>query len=674
MRREYKISVNEDWVSPEETLLDSSSDHQDLEVPISNSIFRASFFITAVLCAAIVIFVFDLSVRRYSYFAGIAFRNRSVNFSVPPPRGIIFDRLGRPLVTNEPVFDLLVISKEVNLGSAERMENAEKEKSEKSENIEIDRVADILGRDKSEFRTFLSDGVKNNSVFFARSGLNKNQVLEIKNLNPKGFYVVPNTKRRYVDGPQFSLVLGYVGKISKNELGVDDYYYPTDIIGRLGIEARYEEYIRGEHGRISFSTGGGSRLEADQPLTGAKLSGGQRESKVLNKDPAIGNSVVLNIDYDMQKRLFNELFNVLKDSNYSKAAAVVQDPRTGAVLAMASFPAYDNNLFVEGLSDNQFKGLFENKSRPLFNRAISGLYNPGSTIKPFMGMMALEEKIFSPSDTIRDCVGLTIVNPYNPNDVYIFNNWRIEYGFFNLKRAIANSCNVYFYIAGGGLPAGQAGYDNIKGLGVERIANYLKSAFADSRLGIDLPGEAEGFVPTPDWKLTARGESWYQGDTYNISIGQGDLLVTPLWLNSYISAIANGGTLYKPFVAKQILDSNKNVLMSFESELLGKLSFSEGTISEVKNAMLETTISGTAKLLGALPVKTGAKTGTAEVVKGRTVNSIMTAFAPFDDPEINITVLVEGGTSTNEGLAIRATYGFMKWYFEEYGNSVSYPQ
>ena len=194
----------------------------------------------------------------------------------------------------------------------------------------------------------------------------------------------------------------------------------------------------------------------------------------------------------------------------------------------------------------------------------------------------------------------------------------------------------------------------------------MKSAFADSRLGIDLPGEVEGFVPTPDWKLAARGEGWYQGDTYNISIGQGDLLITPLWLNSYISAIANGGTLYKPFVAKQILDSNRNILAGFEPELLGRLNFKEEVIREVKNAMAETTISGTAKILGTLPVKAGAKTGTAEVVKGRTVNSIMTAFAPFDNPEINITVLIEGGTSTNEGLAIRATYGFMKWYFEEY--------
>lgn len=629
MKREYKISVSDDWASPEETLLDSSSNYQDLETPISNNVFRATFFVMAVLCAVIAVFVFDLSIRRHGYFASVALQNRSVNFAVSPPRGIIFDRLGRPLVANEPAFDLLAVSKEIK---------------NKNNHEHILKMAGILGRDPNEFEEFLSDGIKNNSVFIAASDLSKNQVLEIKFLNSGGFYIVSNTKRRYTDASQFSQVLGYVGKVSKDELLADDYYYPTDTVGRLGIEGQYEKYLRGRHGEIFF----------------------QSNNQNPSKDPAIGNSAVLNIDFDMQKRLFNELFNVLRETRYSKAAAIVQNPQTGAVLAMASFPVYDNNLFVDGLSESQFKSLFENKSRPLFDRVISGLYNPGSTIKPLMGLMALEEKIFNPSSVIKDCVGLTIVNPYNPDDVYTFNNWRPEYGLFNLKRAIANSCNVYFFIAGGG-------YGNIKGLGAEKVAGYLKSSFADSKLGIDLPGEKEGFVPTPDWKLAVRGENWYQGDTYNISIGQGDLLVTPLWLNSYISAIANGGTLYRPLVAEQILDDSKNVLEDFDPQILGRLDFKDENLLEIRNAMLETTISGTARILGTLPVKVGAKTGTAEVVKGRTVNSILAAFAPFDNPEINITVLIEG-SATNEGLAIRAAHGFLRWYFNEYQDVVANPQ
>lgn len=622
MKREYKISLDENWVTPEETLLDSSSEHQDLEVPISNSMFRTFFFIIIILSVVILSLVFNLSIRRHSYFAGIAFQNKSTNFSIPPPRGIIFDRLGRPLVINEPVFDLLVVSREAK---------------EITENI--NNVADILVRDRNEFQSFISGAINKNSLFFVESGLDKDQVLKIKTLNSKGFYIVPNIKRKYVDGIQFSQVLGYVGKISKSELDSDEYYYPTDTAGRLGIEAQYEKHLRGEHGKIFF----------------------EYNDEGILKNPAIGKNIVLNVDYDIQKHLFNDLFRVLNNSTYSKATAVVQNPQTGEVLAMVSFPTYDNNLFVKGLSDVQYKSLLKSESRPLFNRAISGLYNPGSTIKPLMGLMILEENVLSRSDTIKDCIGLTIVNPYNPDDVYTFDNWRIEYGPFNLKRAIANSCNVYFFIAGGG-------YGDIKGLGAERIASYLKLSFADSKLSVDLPGEEAGFVPTPNWKLTARGDRWYQGDTYNISIGQGDLLVTPLWLNSYISAVANGGNIFKPLVAKQILDSNKNIIKNFESEILGRLNFRKEVIAEVKNAMLETTISGTAKILGTLPIKSGAKTGTAEVIKGRSINSIMTAFAPFDNPEVSITVLIEG-SATNQGLAVKVTYEFLKWYFEEYTGS-----
>lgn len=632
MAKEYKISIDEDWVSPEETLLDSSSDYSDLETPISNSVFRASFLTAVVLSVAVFVFIFDLSINKHDKFANLALQNKSVTFSVPPPRGIIFDRLGKPLVQNEPVFDLLVISKEFNK-TASVSESTTK-------------LAEVLRVDKELFEDFVTKNAKNNSIFFAFSGLNKDQVLRIKYLSPEGFYVVPNTKRYYIDGAQFSSVLGYIGKVNKTELGKNLYYQPTDTVGRLGIEAQYENYLRGEHGKIFFNAEKG-------------------DDENVRQDPVVGNGVVLNIDYDVQKRLYNELFSVLKNTSYSRAAAIVQNPQTGAIVAMVSLPSYDNNFFVEGLSEKQYQGLFENKSRPLFNRVISGLYNPGSTIKPIIGLMALEEKIFSPLDVIQNCIGLTVVNPYNAEDSYFFSNWRKEYGSFNLKKAIANSCNVFFYLAGGGVPPGDHSYGNIKGLGVERIAKYLKSSLADSKLGIDLPGEENGFVPTPDWKLSSRGEVWYQGDTYNISIGQGDLLVTPLWLNSYTSAIANGGTIYKPFIVKQILDADKNPIKNFEPEAIGSLNFSEMSLREVKNAMAEAVLSGTARILQSLPVKAGAKTGTAEVVKGRRINSIISAFAPFDNPETNITVLIEG-SATNEGLALRTAQGLMNWYFGEY--------
>ena len=618
LKREYKISVNEDWVQPEETLLDSGSEYSDLETPISADTFRLTFVSAVILFATVMAFTFKIGIADHETFANLALQNKSVNFLIPPPRGIILDRFGKPLVKNLPSFDLLVISREVRETPSDDNRN---------------KVAGILKIQPEEFKAFISDGIKANSIFFAATDLNKDQVLEIKYLNPDGYYIVPNTKRYYIDGQQFSQVAGYIGKVNKDDLK-DEYYYSTDMIGRLGTEAQYEEILRGEHGRIFFS---------------------KEKDENLNKDSVQGKNLVLNIDYDLQKKLYNELYGVLASSGLSRGAAVIQNPQNGAVLAMVSFPTFDNNLFIKGLSDNQFKNIFESKAKPLFNRVISGLYNPGSTIKPFMGMTALQEGIITPQDTIRDCVSLVVPNPFDKNSPYVFKNWRQDYGLFNLRRAIAQSCNIFFFTIGGG-------FGDIPGLGADRIVKYLTAGLANVVLGIDLPGEEHGFVPSPDWKLQTRGENWYQGDTYNISVGQGDLLVTPLWLNSYISAIANGGTIYKPMVAQRVVDEKNNDLKVFKEQQIAKLPFREDVLKEMKSDMEETVISGTAGILKDLPVKAGAKTGTAEVVKGKSINSLFTAFAPFDHPELNITVLIEGSAS-NQGLAIRVAHNVLKWYF-----------
>ena len=621
LKREYKISVNEDWVQPEETLLDSGSEYSDLETPISADTFRLTFVSAVILFATVMAFTFKIGIADHDSFANLALQNKSVNFLIPPPRGIILDRFGKPLVKNLPSFDLLVISREVRETPSDDNRN---------------KVAGILKIQPEEFKAFISDGIKANSIFFAATDLNKDQVLEIKYLNPDGYYIVPNTKRYYIDGQQFSQVAGYIGKVNKDDLK-DEYYYSTDMIGRLGTEAQYEEILRGEHGRIFFS---------------------KEKDENLNKDSVQGKNLVLNIDYDLQKKLYNELYGVLASSGLSRGAAVIQNPQNGAVLAMVSFPTFDNNLFIKGLSDNQFKNIFESKAKPLFNRVISGLYNPGSTIKPFMGMTALQEGIITPQDTIRDCVSLVVPNPFDKNSPYVFKNWRQDYGLFNLRRAIAQSCNIFFFTIGGG-------FGDIPGLGADRIVKYLTAGLANVVLGIDLPGEEHGFVPSPDWKLQTRGENWYQGDTYNISVGQGDLLVTPLWLNSYISAIANGGTIYKPMVAQRVVDEKNNDLEVFKEQSIGRLPLREDVLKEMKSDMEETVLSGTAEILKDLPVKAGAKTGTAEVVKGKSINSLFTAFAPFDHPELNITVLIEGSVS-NQGLAIRAAHNVLKWYFSEY--------
>ena len=630
MPKDYRISTSEDWVAPEETLLDSDSEYSDIEMPISSNVFRSTFIAAVILFTIVMVFTFKTGIVDHGVFAKLALQNKSVNFLIPPPRGIIMDRFGKPLVKNLPSFDLLVISREIRDNPSEDNHN---------------RIAGILKVQPEEFKTFISDGIKANSVFFAATDLNKDKVLAIKYLNPEGFYIVPNIKRYYIDGQQFSQIMGYIGKVNKTDLR-DGYYYSSDIIGRLGTEAQYEEILRGEHGRIFFS---------------------KERDENLNENSVQGKNLVLNIDYDLQKKLYNELYEVLALSGLSRGAAIIQNPQNGAVLAMVSFPSFDNNLFIKGLSDNQFKNIFKSKTKPLFNRVISGLYNPGSTIKPFIGMTALQEGVITSQDTIHDCISLIIPNTFDKGSPYVFKNWKQDYGLFNLRRAIAQSCNIFFFTIGGGSPAARSGggEGNISGLGAEKIYKYLTIGLANVSLGIDLPGEEHGFVPSPDWKLQTRGENWYQGDTYNISVGQGDLLVTPLWLNSYVSAIANGGTIYKPMVAQRVVDEKNNDLEVFKEQPIIKIPFRDEVIGEMKSDMEETVISGTASILKDLPVRVGAKTGTAEVVKGKSINSLFTAFAPFDHPELNITVLVEGSAS-NQGLAIRTAHNVLKWYFKEY--------
>jgi len=621
-KRDYRVSVGQDdWVTPEETLVDSHSEYSNLEQPISVNVFRATTGVIVVLFAVVIFFSFKISVLGNALYADLAIQNKTVNFAISPPRGIIFDNEGRVLVKNVPSFDVIAISRDLPKESEQLYST-------------IGFLAGIIGQNPNELAEFITENTKKHAVFVVVSDITKQEVLDITQLHPRGLYVAATTKRDYVDGHQSSTVIGYTGKVNREDLSQDDYYLPPDSIGRAGIEAMYEKTLRGTHGRIFFT---------------------QEESGSVRKEPESGENVVLNVNQDIQQTLYNVLYDVLRGAGLSNAAAIVQDPRDGAVLAMVSFPGYDNNLFNSQVSQADFEKLFLNKNKPLFNRAVSGLYNPGSTIKPFFGMAGLQEGIISPQTTIRDCVNISIPNPFKPDQPSIFSNWREDLGLFNLRRAIANSCNVFFFALGGG-------HDNISGLGISRIVKYLKGALADTILGIDLPGEARGFVPTPEWKQQAINEGWYLGDTYNVSIGQGNLLVSPLWINSYISAIANGGTIYKPRIANRIVDGNKNTLQVFQPQSLGKLPFREEVIFTVKQDMQETVLSGTAKILQDLPVTSGAKTGTAEVIKHKSINSIFTAFAPLENPEVTITVLVEGSPS-NEGYAIQAAHDFLKWYF-----------
>ncbi|HEY4484270.1 MAG TPA: penicillin-binding protein 2 [Candidatus Paceibacterota bacterium] len=617
-KKRYQISnFEEDMVSPEETLIDSLSSRSKIELPISRSIIQVFYFLIGLVLFFYLFFSFRLGVLEGKDFRSVALSNRSTVYNIPSMRGVVLDSDGEVLAGNTPVFDLIAIS-------------ADLPKKEEELRLWSENLAGILN-DKPENIFSILQEKERQAVFFVKRDVAKEKVIQIQNHYQKGVFVVSGAKRSYSDSIQFSNILGYTGKVSQDDLK-DEYYIINDRKGRSGLEEKFEEVLRGKHGQIFFD---------------------RANKRYVVKPASPGSGLVLNIDSDVQKALYDSVENVLRSVGLKAGSAVAQNPKTGEILGMVSFPSFDNSLFSSELSEELFKKYFENKNRPIFNRAVSGKYNPGSTIKPLLALAGLKENVISPETTIVDLNGyITVKSIYDPSVVYKFRDWKVQ-GTLNLKKAIAQSSDIYFYSVGGG-------YGIIKGLGFEKLEKYFRTFLIDKVLGIDISGEAAGFVPNEEWKLEKTGQPWFTGDTYNVSIGQGDLLVTPLWLSSYVSAIANGGTFYKPFLVKKIIDGEQKPVQTFKSEELAKLPFDTRTLDIVREAMREVVVSGTAQMLNSLPIKIAAKTGTAEVgVKGSGLNSVFVAYAPFDDPEIAISIVVED-IGQKQGLAVLAAKQFFE--------------
>jgi penicillin-binding protein 2 len=364
--------------------------------------------------------------------------------------------------------------------------------------------------------------------------------------------------------------------------------------------------------------------------------------------------LILSVDYELQKKIFDAMIKYLQRTRTSKASAIALDPRNGQVLALISLPSFDNNLLSYGISSADYKKIFENPDQPLFNRAVSGQYPPGSTIKPFLGAASLEEKIVKPSQTINDTGAITLVNQYTPSIVYRFPDWK-THGAVDIYSAIAQSCDIYFYYLGGG-------FENFKGLGLAKITKYLRLFGFGSLTDIDLPSEKGGFVPNAAWKKEVKKEDWFIGDTYHISIGQGDLTATPLQLAVATAAIANNGVIWQPKIVDKIVDSEKNIIDTVKNQSRQIDFISLENIKIIQRAMRQTVVSGTAQILKDLPKEVAGKTGTAQVGADKTLNSLFISFAPFSNPEIVLVIIVEGGGEGNS-TAATAAKDIYSWYF-----------
>jgi penicillin-binding protein 2 len=563
-----------------------------------------------------------------SYYQQLAETNRVKEKPLPATRGLIFDSNKTPLVENVPFFDALVLPKDLSLNTSKRAEQI-KAISDLLE-IEEKQIIEILNKQPENFKYPL----------IVRENINYDEalLLMIKAKQAPGLYIEIRNQRQYLFSVDFSHILGYQGKISDQELtdkkGQD--YLFNDYIGKTGLELSYEPILRGKFGK-----------------EGVEVDAAGQEKKVLYyQEPTNGNNLILGIDLRVQQKVREILNNYLLRLNKQKGAVVMENPQNGQILALVSLPDFDDNLFATGISTEDYKKLIENEAQPLFDRAIKGEYPSGSTIKPVVAAGALEEGLITDQTTVNSTGGLRLY------DRWFFPDWAAGgHGLTNIYKAISWSVNTYFYMIGGG-------YEDFKGLGVEGLEKYFKMFGMGEKTGIDLPGEATGLVPNPVWKKQVKNEDWFIGDTYHIAIGQGDILVSPLQIANYTAVFVNGGKLYRPHLVKEIY-SNQSQSIIVEPQVLRENFISQENLDIVKKAMRQTVTSGSAQSLNNLNVAVGGKTGTAQWHTEKKPHAWFTGFAPYTNPEVVITVLVEEG-GEGSAVSVPITYDILNWYFNDY--------
>ena len=625
MKNSYSNSwKNKESIALEDVLLDSKLDEENkINDSFNNENIKRVEKIFFIILLILFLQTGYLQIIKGGYFSGISQKNYTRTFAIKSSRGIIYDKNQEQIVFNVPIFDLTIIPFDF-LKNKDEIEN---KTIALSKIIEIDKdnlKNKIDEADSLSFQPFLILGniSKENALIIEE---------EIKKID--GVKLERSAIRNYVDGNYLSNIIGYNGRISENELEENSDYLLNDIIGKNGLELFYEKQLRGIYGW--------QEMEVD--------SFGREVKLIRKENPQPGSNIVLNIDFGLQKKIYEELEKITDKLKTEAGAAVVAiNPKNGAVLALVNFPSYDNNLFAGGISDNEYNKLINDNLNPLFNRAISGEYPPGSTIKPLIGAAALQEKIISPNRIIIGGEAIYVGS-------YRFLDWK-AHGPVNLTEAIAQSCNVYFYTIGGG-------YGDIEGLGIERIKKYSNLFGFGNLLGIDLPMEKPGLVPDEEWMESVKNEKWYIGNTYHVSIGQGDVLTTPLQVAAYTAAIANGGKLFQPQIVDKIINDDGDLVEDIKPEIIRSNFIDSENIEWIQKGMRENVIYGSGVSLSSLPIEVAGKTGTAQYYGNQKTHAWYIAYAPYDNPEIAIAVIIEGG-GEGHAAAVPVVKEVLKWYFD----------
>ena len=566
---------------------------------------------TAILIAR----YFDLQINQHQDFVTQSDNNRVHMRPNPPARGVIYDRNGEMLADNQSVSNLTII----------------RERSNDLEKL-IENIGTLVPLSESDVTRFYKR-LKRRRPFEQtpiKFNLSEEEqaILAVNEHRLDGVKVSARLSRFYPKRDLFAHVVGYVGRINEREISLIDpiQYSGTDSIGKVGLEKFYENSLLGSVGSEHVETNARGRV-----------------MRVLNKvDPDSGSDLVLHVDSNLQQIAFDAFAG-------ERGALVAMDVKTGGVLAMVSAPSYDANLFVSGISQKNYSELLNSADNPMFNRAIQGQYPPGSTVKPLFGLIALDNKTVSPSTRIEDPGFFFMEGIERPWRDH--NSERGGHGKgVDLAKAIIESCDVFFYKMG------------IK-TGINILSSNSSAFGLGAKTGIDLPGEATGIMPSRTWKKESRNASWFNGDTINMSIGQGFMLSTPLQLAVMTARIASKGKIIEPRLVKsvggidlvpaktkQVKEIDPKYWDYIHDSMRGVVHSARGTATSI-NRGLTYTMAGKTGTAQVVSISANEDYDKSKLNKRQWDHALFIAFAPFDDPQIAVGVIVENGEHGSSAAA-----------------------
>ncbi len=494
--------------------------------------------------------------------------NRTVTQSIPSTRGLIYDRKGRLLVSNEPAYAIKIRPSDLPFSQRAQV---------------VARLSALLGIDQADINVTIDSnpGTRFDPVRIAQDvPMATANIIAEERLALPGVEVAVELKRHYVDGPLMSQIIGYTGAIDAATLKElkDSGYQSDDLIGRAGVESTYEQTLRGTYGQETV----------ERDATGRKL-------RVLTTDRAAqaGDSLNLTIDTKEQKLAEKAVTWAMRRAGLKRGVMIVMNPQTGEILAMVSLPTYDDNKFAEGISNKDFAKLLKNPEKPLLNHAINEQFPPGSTYKLVTGLGVLQDKKLGPTELVQ-------TKPYIQIGPDRFWDWNhAGFGRIAIRRGFAMSSDTFFY-------------QMAQRLGIDRLAYWARQLGFGAVTGIDLPGEAPGIVPDNQWKQDTFGQSIFPGEVLQAGIGQGYDTATPLQILNAYAAVANGGKLLQPQVVHDVVDADGTVVRPFKPKLLHRIKATAENLRIMRLGAREVVTSGHTFNLRDLPLVVAGKTGTAE--------------------------------------------------------------